>query len=118
MGNDEALKILRALADGVDPLTGEILPDASPYQSAQITRALYVAMQALEYRIESEVQQSTGPMNAGKPWSEDEDRRVVAEFDSGTTVKKIAELHGRTSGAIRSRLVKLGKIDAPRDSDQ
>ncbi|MGZ5433179.1 MAG: hypothetical protein ACXW31_16970 [Thermoanaerobaculia bacterium] len=34
------------------------------------------------------------------------------EFDAGTTIREIALKHGRTSGAITSRLVKLGKIDA------
>ena len=47
---------------------------------------------------------------AGKPWSDEEDQELLAEFDTGNTVAVIASNHGRTEGAISSRLAKLGKI--------
>lgn len=49
--------------------------------------------------------------SAGMPWSAEEDARVCQEHDAGMTVAQIALQHGRSSGAITSRLVKLGKID-------
>ena len=44
----KALEIIRALADGIDPHTGEVYPADSPYQSPEITRALFAAISALD----------------------------------------------------------------------
>jgi hypothetical protein len=59
---------------------------------------------------DARVQRSLLP-SAGTPWSQDEDARLIREFDSSMTISQIALQHGRTSGAITSRLVKLGRID-------
>jgi len=37
---DRAKEIIKALADGVDPYTGERFPADSPYQQADTVRAL------------------------------------------------------------------------------
>ena len=47
----------------------------------------------------------------GKPWTPEEDQALVAAFDSGSTPKQLAAAHERTNGAVRSRLMKLGKLD-------
>ena len=48
MERDKALGILKALADGIDPATGEQFPAGSPYQYPDTVRALYQAVHALE----------------------------------------------------------------------
>jgi len=48
---------------------------------------------------------------AGQRWTDDEDARLARELDSGMSVAQIALAHGRTSGGITLRLVKLGRID-------
>ena len=35
MDDGEAVEIIKALADGVDPFTGEVFPPESPYQNVQ-----------------------------------------------------------------------------------
>ena len=40
MDEQKALNIVTALANGVNPQTGEVFPGDSPYQSAEIVRAL------------------------------------------------------------------------------
>src|SRR4051794_2401422 len=40
---------------------------------------------------------------AGEPWSDDEDESLVQELRDGLALDDIAEIHGRTAGAIRSR---------------
>ena len=50
------------------------------------------------------------PANAGKPWEQNEDARLVAAFDGGAELKQIAADLGRTSFALETRLVKLGKL--------
>lgn len=51
--------------------------------------------------------------NAGKPWTEIEDHKLEDEFDAKVPIASIAQEHGRTCGAIESRLVRLGKITRP-----
>jgi hypothetical protein len=38
-----------------------------------------------------------------------------AYFEAGMTIKELAERHGRTTGAIRTRLERLGKLTNDRD---
>ena len=110
MDTTKSLEIIRALADGVDPHTGEEFSADSPYQHPQTIRALFVATQALERVKKAGDRQQRLPDNAGKAWADEEDHRLVLAFDSGKTVKQLAEEHQRTEGSIRSRLVKHGKI--------
>jgi len=44
---DQAKIILRSLADGRDPATGEQFPPNSPYQQVDTVRALFIAVDAL-----------------------------------------------------------------------
>ncbi len=46
--------------------------------------------------------------NVGMRWTDEEDERLIAEFRSGMKVAEIAKAHGRTKGAIRSRLQRHG----------
>ena len=105
---NESLSILRALAEGKEPLTGEELPSDSCYQSAKVLRALLSGIEALE---KGEQRKSRVlPGGAGKAWDAEEDESLVADFESGITMAAMAETHDRTEGAIRSRLMRLGKL--------
>lgn len=106
----EAIRIIEALANGADPITGELLPESSPYNNPQVIRALFQALQALERLNERGKRQSTLPPKAGKPWTDEEDRLLSEAFDGGASLKDLAPKHGRTEGAIAARLVKLGKV--------
>lgn len=108
MDETEALQILRMLADGKHPLTGDALPDENCYQSAKVLRALLVGIDALEKATKRKSRAL--PAGAGKPWDAEEDRSLVANFESGTSIEDLAKSHERTEGAIRSRLMKLGKL--------
>lgn len=54
---------------------------------------------------------SKNRQNAGSLWSADEDERLSSAFQSGMAISEIAKNHGRTNGAIRSRLKKLNLIE-------
>lgn len=111
MDESKAVAILSALANGVNPLTGEVFPEHSPYQSAEVVRALYVACRKLEGATRSvERSKSNAPSNAGKPWKEVEDRQLLAAHDSGKSVSEIAELLARTAAGIQARLEKHGRL--------
>ncbi len=72
-------------------------------------RALYEAASALE-RIERRKAQL--PQKTGEPWSKDEDRELLAAFDAGRALGELAASHERTTGAVRARLLKYGRINA------
>lgn len=107
---DAALPIVRALADGVNPITGEAYPETSPYAEPRTLRALYSAVDLMAREVEREKRRERLPANFGKPWSEGEDRALTAEFDAGAGIPEMARKHLRTQSSIRLRLEKLGKI--------
>ena len=51
------------------------------------------------------------PAAAGARWTDEEDARLVREFDGGVALPEIARQHQRSRAAITLRLVKLGKIE-------
>jgi len=108
---ESALPIVRALADGVNPITGEAYPEHSPYAEPRTLRALFSAVDLMQKEVEREERRKRLPANFGKPWSEEEDAQLTAAFDSGAPVSEIARRHERTHSSIRLRLEKLGKIE-------
>jgi hypothetical protein len=106
----EALRIMRALADGINPETGEALMANALYQDAPVVRAFHRAVGALEYLQKREHARKTPPPNAGKSWSRAEDQQVCEELRRGIDFYQIAKMHNRSIGSIVARLVKLGKI--------
>ena len=111
METKRALEILTALADGVDPYTGEVYSKDSPYQNAETVRALLYTVQSvkqLEFRSKRD---KTLPGKAGKPWDKEEEAALLQAFDSGTDMGEIAKKHMRSQVAIKARLIKLGKLE-------
>jgi len=108
----EALAVVRKLADGMHPETGELLPGDCLYQHPQAVRAMHRAMAALEFQEERERAKKFLPKNAGKAWSHQEDAEICDEIRRGISFERIAQMHSRTNGSIIARLVRLGKISA------
>ena len=75
-------------------------------------RALYEAAAALERIERFERRKAQMPPKTGEPWSEDEDRKLLAAFDAGRALQELAAAHERTMGAVRARLLKYGRINA------
>lgn len=110
MDIDQAIEIVKKLADGVDPTTGERLPSSSTYQQADTVRALHLALEGLDRLKRVKERARSGPPNAGRPWTKDEETRMLQQFDAKVDVKLIAQELNRTTGAIWSRLEKVGRI--------
>ena len=96
-----AREIIRSLAEGVDPNTGEVLSKESVYHKPDVIRALYTILEATN---PAPVPPAIPHPNAGKPWSDIEDDKLRDEFDARMKISEIAKEHGRTRGAIESRL--------------
>ncbi|HEU0290251.1 MAG TPA: hypothetical protein VFR39_05820 [Burkholderiales bacterium] len=117
MEQDRALAILKTLADGVNPATGEQFSADSPYQQPDIIRALFWAVHTLGGPVRPQKQAAPRPentsTNAGKPWSEEEDIQLGGAFDAGKSIGQLALEHKRSRWAIEARLVKLGRLAEP-----
>lgn len=105
----ETLKIMRALANGVDPETGSKLEDNSLYRRPQIVKALNRSISAL---VQEQKREQYKPTNAFRTWTRSEDAQVCEEVRNGMDFHDIAKAHNRTLASIVARLVKLGKITA------
>lgn len=112
MEQAQALTVVRSLANGVDPETGEVFPADSAYQRPLVVRALYEAAAALERMERFERRKAQMPAKTGEPWTEDEDRKLLSGFDAGRALQELAAAHERTMGAVRARLLKYGRINA------
>jgi len=108
------------LADGVDPLTGEVLPDRSPYNDPKVIRALFTILnppkdkKPAKKTREQKQQENVAagrPRNAGLPWTEDLKEELAQKFMSGASVDELVRYFERTKGAIQYELVKQGLIE-------
>lgn len=101
-----AREIIEALAEGIDPTTGEVLPDNHVCNKGEIVRALYVALKTMEAKPKR-----NQPENAGKPWTAEDDQLLTKLFNNGMSPKELSAHFERSSGSISSRLAKLGLAD-------
>ena len=112
MEQAQALAIVKSLANGVDPESGEVFSVEGAYQRPQTVRALFAAVEALERAAQFERRKQQLPAKTGEPWSEEEDRKLLASFDAGHALGDLAVAHQRTQTGIRARLVKYGRLAA------
>jgi hypothetical protein len=115
MDETQALSIVAALADGVNPVTGEIFGPDSPYQSVQVVRALYCVMNAVQGSRSAQRRRESLPRNAGKRWTPEEDKVLLTGFDGGKSIADLAQQHERTAAGIAARLEKHGRVDSQSD---
>ena len=100
-----AKEIISALAEGIDPTTGEILPNDSVCNKGDVVRAFYAILEILDKKPKKNM-----PENAGKRWTDEDDKKLCEMFDTGVSKKDICDTFKRTTTGIASRLVRLGKI--------
>lgn len=100
MDRQQVIAVVESLANGTDP---------NAFHSPDTIRALFAASAFL--KEDARRKPATKLTSAGAPWSAEEDERLCREYDAKMTTSQIALQHGRSSGAISSRLVKLGRID-------
>jgi len=108
----EAIRVARALADGMNPATGEALQGDSVYRDPQVITTMNRAVGALEFLEQREKARRAQPGNAGKRWSHAEEQQVCEELRQGLDFHHIARTHNRTVPSIVARLVKLGRISS------
>ena len=117
---EEAKSVLMGLANGINPVTGELFPEDSPYNDPKIIRALFTIAQFIneakqQKKSPSERQQDNveagRPRNAGMPWTESLKSELVMRFQAGASLAELAQYFERTHGAITSELEKQGYLE-------
>ena len=103
-----ARQIIDTLSQGIHPVTGEVMPEDSPYNAPPVIRALFAVSQALETKP-PRAPRASRP-NAGKPWVPEDDEKLAQSYSAGLTLSALANELGRTPFAVETRLVKLGKL--------
>ena len=106
MDINKAKEIISALAEGIDPTTGEVLDSKNVCNKGDIVRAFYTVLDALDRKPKKNM-----PEKAGKPWTNEEEKRLRELYSSGLSKKEISSELCRTAGSISSRLARLGLIN-------
>ena len=61
----QTYEIVRALAAGINPMTGDLFDTAHVLQSGDIVRALHSVLQLVEQRITAEQKRAKAPESSG-----------------------------------------------------
>ena len=109
-----ARRIIDTLAQGIHPVTGEAMPEDSPYNAPPVIRALFAVSQALDGLGAPKPRRSRAdlPPNTGKPWSSDDDEQLRLGFTAGTPTKDLAAALGHTRCGHRVAAGQAGVGDA------
>jgi hypothetical protein len=113
-----AKQVLRRLVEGIDPETGEELPNDTVLHRAEVIRALLTSVEVVEEVSQRAGRRAQLPPSVGQRWSEDDERRLTEAFQAGQTIEILASNHGRTVNAIKSRLESLGLLTASQRTTQ
>lgn len=108
ISDEDIIYTIEMLLEGVDPTTGEVLDENHIIHDLAVQAALSLALKSIQSKQTRE--KKPAPL-AGTPWSQVEDLKLVQEYKSNLSIDEMAKLHGRTLGAIKSRLLHLGLIE-------
>lgn len=118
---EEAKEILKYLADGINPVTGEIFHKDSPYSHPTIIRAFSTVLANVRVpqkrsRLSLEEKQkqnlaSGKPKNAGLPWTSELKGELAKMFADGMPIPELAIYFERTEGAIQAELEHQGLFE-------
>ena len=114
MQTDDTIKIIRALAKGIDPQTGEELDANCPCRHPETASALNTCVHQLEFNenaaLRRRLKQNNRPENAGKSWTNEEDARLRSAYIADKPIRQIAKDHKRTPTSIIGRLGLYGLL--------
>lgn len=112
---DRAFSIIDALANGIDPSTGESFPEDSPYNNPEVIRALFFVLRnqpmqkkqkkSLEEKQRNNVENGL-PKNFGLPWTDKSVQYVINQYHASISIDKIAQEVDRKPSSIVGLLKK------------
>ncbi|MDV6254366.1 hypothetical protein [Vibrio sp. EA2] len=119
MDQESAYPIIDALANGIDPNTGECFPDDSPYNNPDVIRALFYVLRnkptqkkhkkSLEEKQQENISKGL-PKNYGLPWTDDAVEYVINQYQANVPLDEIAQGVARKPNSIIGLLKKKAVI--------
>ena len=116
MKAERAIEILEMLMEGVDPYTGEVLPQAFIFEQADVIMALCRAVQSLKREIAAQESSErrkqgitkNGALNASRTWTKDDDQRLTEMVKSKVPLEEMCIILHRRARGIQKRCSLLG----------
>lgn len=111
MTNEAAQEILKIMAKGIDPITGEILPDDHLCNYPEVARALCLAIQSLSTDSPINalpVNKKNGKLNAGRPWTKEDLLQLEQLYHAGASMDTICQQLQRRERGVQKQLEYLG----------
>ena len=115
MDQEKAYSLIDALANGIDPNTGEYFPEDSPYNHPDIIRALFYVLRnkptqkkqkkSLEEKQQENISKGL-PKNYGLPWTDETVEYVINQHQANTSIDVIAQEVARKPSSIIGLLKK------------
>lgn len=119
MYQEKTISIIEGLANGIDPITGEVLPNDSPYNHPEVIRALFHVIslipkvkkpkRTIEQKQEDNIQKGL-PKNFGLPWNNSDVQLVINNYNTNVSIEVIANQMFRKASSIIGLLKKHGVI--------
>ncbi len=120
MDTNQILNIIKSLANGVDPTSGEVFAMDSPYNNPIIIRALFGGLalvvnppkktkRTLEQRQADNLEKGY-PRNANMPWTEALKEDLAEQFNAAINANELAVKFERSYGSIVAQLKFQGLI--------
>ena len=119
MTDERAMEILQLMADGVDPVTGEVLGADHLCNSPEVIRALNAAIHILSMSSHRNCQQSScSPqgLNAGRAWTNEDLCELERLYQAGLPMKELCQKLQRREKGILRQLNYLGLIKTEKKS--
>jgi len=94
MTNETAREILQIMAKGIDPITGEILPDDHLCNYPEVARVLCQAIHSLSDDspvTDLPINKKNGKLNAGRPWTKEDLLELEQLYLSGVSMESICK---------------------------
>ena len=116
---DRAIEILRCLANGVDPMTGEILEANHLCNSPEVKRAIHTAIHAMSGADDAKnprFVRKNGKLNAGRPWTDEDLDALERMYRDGKPMDWICEKLQRRERGVLKQLAYLGLAESGRTS--
>lgn len=113
MNAKDAYTLLETLMDGVNPMTGELLPEDHVCHEPAVLRALHKALVALRNSDDIPVDDTAlvnrnGKLNAGRPWTQKDLDWLKQLHEAGASMEEMCHLLQRRKRGIEKQLIYLG----------
>lgn len=115
MNAKDACIILEALMDGIDPITGEMLPEDHVCHEPAVLRALHKAIVTLRnsdaVADDDAMVNQNGRLNAGRSWTQEDLEALKQLHEAGVSMDEMCDLLQRRRRGVERQLFYLGLVD-------